>query len=162
MDTSASSACSGGADDPAIPLARHPRLRKLLHHLEANPRHQLTTTAAARIVCFQQNYFCTLFRQVTGRTFSNWQRGWRVTRIAAVLISEDIPITHAAERYGYLNMRTFERAFKAQYRTTAREFRRRHDVQCQEAEEGRLELGALGLAESGWCDVHAVTIHTSG
>jgi len=110
--------------DLTAQLAGHPRLCRLLSHLESNPSLQLTTASAAKIVCFQENYFCALFKRETGRTFSSWQRAWRVTKISTVLLSESITIARAAERYGYLNMRTFERAFKAHFQTSAREYRR--------------------------------------
>jgi transcriptional regulator GlxA family with amidase domain len=105
-------------------LLAHPRLLRLVRHLEHHTSRRLTTAAAARVVCFQENYFCALFKRETGCTFVSWQRTWRVTRIADVLLSENISISQAAERYGYVSMRTFERAFKGVYHVSAREFRR--------------------------------------
>lgn len=110
--------------DVTSDLLAHPRLRKLATYLETHTARRLTTAAAARIVCFQENYFCALFKRQTGWTFVSWQRTWRVERIAALLLSEQISISRAAERYGYLSMRTFERAFKSVYHVSAREFRR--------------------------------------
>jgi transcriptional regulator GlxA family with amidase domain len=109
---------------PSARQVSHPRLKRLLAYLELHPSHRFTTGAAAKAACLQENYFCTLFKRETGQTFVNWQRAWRVARIAEVLVSESIAISHAAERYGYLNMRAFERAFKAVYQVSAREFRR--------------------------------------
>jgi AraC-like DNA-binding protein len=121
-------------------LVAHRRLRKLLEHLELDPLHPFTTAAAARVVCFQKNYFCALFKRETGCTFVSWQRAWRVARIAEVLISEDISIARAAERYGYQNMRAFERAFKAAYQVSAREFRREYRTDAAEPEKKRRRL----------------------
>jgi AraC-like DNA-binding protein len=64
-----------------------------------------------------------------------------VARIAEVLLSENVSITRAAERYGYLNMRAFERAFKAVYQVSAREFRRAYRVDGKGAERKRRRLG---------------------
>ena len=120
---------SGTQCDLLAQLTQHPRLSRLLGYLETHPSLPLTTGTAAKIVCFQENYFCTLFKRETGRTFSSWQRAWRVSGIATVLLTENVSIARAAERYGYLNMRTFERAFKAHFSISAREFRRRHGWQ---------------------------------
>jgi AraC-like DNA-binding protein len=113
-------------------LLAHPRLKKLLDYLELYPSRWLTTAAAARVVCFQKNYFCAFFKRETGCTFVSWQHAWRVTRIAGMLLSEDISITRAAERYGYLNMRAFERAFKSVFQISAREFRREYRTRVGE------------------------------
>ena len=110
--------------DVTATLLAHPRLRKLVDYLELHASRRLTTAAAARVVCFQENYFCALFKRETGCTFVSWQRTWRVAHIAEVLLSEPVSITRAAERYGYVSMRTFERAFKSVYHVSAREFRR--------------------------------------
>lgn len=112
--------------DLTTPLTRHPRLLRLLRHLESHPARQLTTASAAKLICLQKNYFCAFFKRETGYTFSNWQRAWRVTKIAAVLLAENISISGTAERYGYFNMRTFERAFRTHFNMSAREYRQRH------------------------------------
>ena len=107
-------------------LLANPRLRKLRDYLEQHPSRRLTTAEAAKIVCFQKNYFCAFFKRETGNTFVSWQRTWRAARIAEVLLAENISITHAAEQFGYMNMRAFERAFKAVYQVSAREYRREY------------------------------------
>lgn len=112
----------------------HHRLKKLFQYLELHPSQRLTTEAAARLACLQTNYFCTLFRREMGCTFVSWQRAWRVARIADVILSENVPITLAAERYGYVNMRSFERAFKAVYHVSAREFRREFGASASHVE----------------------------
>lgn len=119
----------------AARLLAHRRLKKLLEYLAVHPSHRLDTDTAARLVCFQKNYFCSLFKRETGCTFASWQRTWRVVRIAEVLISEDVSITHAAERYGYVNLRAFERAFKYVYQVSARAFRR--EFRTDPAEPGK-------------------------
>jgi transcriptional regulator GlxA family with amidase domain len=118
-------------------LLVHPRLRKLLEYLELNPSRRLSTTDAAKIACFQKNYFCAFFKRETGCSFISWQRTWRAARIAEVLLSDNISITHAAERYGYLNIRAFERAFKEVYRVSAREFRREYRADTTATESRR-------------------------
>jgi transcriptional regulator GlxA family with amidase domain len=127
-------------------IAAHRRLKKLLEYLEQHPSQRLTTAAAAKAVCFQTNYFCSFFKRETGCTFVSWQRAWRVARIAEVLLSENVSITRAAERYGYLNMRAFERAFKAVYQVSAREFRRAYRVDEKGAERKRRRLSVSSQA----------------
>lgn len=124
----------------AARLLAHRRLKRLVEYLAAYPSQRLDTETAARLVCFQKNYFCALFKRETGCTFASWQRTWRVVRIAEVLLSEDVLIMHAAERYGYLNLRAFERAFKEVYGMSAREFRREFRSKAAEPDKARRKL----------------------
>jgi AraC-like DNA-binding protein len=129
-------------------LLAHPRLRKLIEYLELHPSRRLTTAAAARVVCFQENYFCALFKRETGYTFVSWQRTWRVSRIAEALLSEPISISRTAEHYGYVSMRTFERAFKSVYHVSAREFRRAKQRATAEHESKCCDVNS---SSSGTC-----------
>lgn len=133
----------------AARLLAHRRLKKLIDYLAAHPTHRLDTETAARLVYFQKNYFCALFKRETGCTFASWQRTWRVVRIAEVLVSEDVSITYAAERYGYLNLRAFERTFKEVYQVSARAFRREFRAAAEPERTRRKVSSHIVLRELG-------------
>lgn len=138
QDTAAAVGSNDGhTAESGIRGVSHPRLKRLFQYLELHPSHRISTEAAAKLACLQTNYFCTLFRREMGCTFVSWQRAWRIARIVELILSADVSITLAAERYGYVHMRSFERAFKSIYQVSAREFRREFGASSAHKETAR-------------------------
>jgi AraC-like DNA-binding protein len=104
-------------------LRYYSRLRRVRDHLLRCISEPLSAEGAARIADLSPNYFSTYFRQRVGMSFTHWAHGVRVQVALEMMRASDAPITEIAERVGYRDLRTFERAFKRHTSVTPRTFR---------------------------------------
>jgi len=101
------------------------RLRRVRDHLLGDIGEPLSAEGAARIADLSPNYFSTYFRQRVGVSYTRWAHGVRIACAREMLRRSDLGITEVANRVGYRDLRTFERAFKRATGTTPRGYRKR-------------------------------------
>ena len=77
------------------------------------------------------NDFSQLFKKETGETFSAYLENIRLNR-AVQLLQEDIRINDISRLCGYVAPKSFQRAFKRRFGTTASEYR----CSIQQTQEG--------------------------
>lgn len=99
-------------DDLVSPLTQHRRLRPLLFHLLSNLSERLTSAKAAKIVSVERKYFSKFFRREAGFNFAWWNREVRIRLAARLLDQRGRNIDSVALAVGYVDLTTFERAFK--------------------------------------------------
>jgi AraC-like DNA-binding protein len=84
-----------------------------LDDLERNYAQPLTlATYAARKAGFSKEYFCTLFRQVTGRTFVDYVTELRLRRARELLGGTRTPVTAICHQCGFNDISYFNRVFR--------------------------------------------------
>ena len=104
-------------------LRYYARLRRVRDHLLGHISKPLSAERAAQIADLSPNYFSTYFRQRVGVSYTLWAHGVRIQVALEMMRASDVPITEIADRVGYRDLRTFERAFKLHTSVTPRAFR---------------------------------------
>ncbi|MGH2448208.1 MAG: helix-turn-helix domain-containing protein [Chloroflexota bacterium] len=113
------------ADSRTFALAKaHKRLRHLQGWIAENDALQLTLRQAAEIACLEPHYFSEIFSRSVGKTFSEWQREYRICCAVTLIQSGCYPIHYIAEVVGYRNRRSLERAVKSGTGCTPAELQR--------------------------------------
>jgi two-component system response regulator YesN len=87
------------------------------HHAE------VTLDEVAQTFSINKNYFCSLFKQVTGVTFSDYLVDVRMKKAEVLLIHSDLRISDIAQKVGYLDQRYFSQIFRKHHGLTPGEFR---------------------------------------
>lgn len=105
-------------------LAYSPRLRKVHQYVLAHLDQPISLEDAARVASLEPKYFSALFKRRTGTGFKRWLVGLRIGHAMELLDSEDLDITSVADRVGFANLRTFQRAFLEHVGTTPSLFRK--------------------------------------
>jgi AraC-like DNA-binding protein/mannose-6-phosphate isomerase-like protein (cupin superfamily) len=100
----------------AIRLARHPlhayEFSDLLQFLREHYYETITIAQAAQMVSLSPNYFCRVFKLVTGKTLIEYIHLLRVQEAERLLLETDLPVTEIATAVGFTNMTYFGRIFK--------------------------------------------------
>jgi AraC family transcriptional regulator, transcriptional activator of pobA len=91
-------------------------IQKILRHLSNTFQEPITITEAARICNLSPNYFCTIFKKATGKTFTEYINMLRVHEADQLLREGNLTVSEAALNVGFTNLTYFGRVFK-QYKT---------------------------------------------
>ncbi|MFB9278316.1 helix-turn-helix domain-containing protein [Cohnella cellulosilytica] len=97
----------------------------LLHDLRSRYRETITVEQAAKIVNLSPNYFCRMFKRVTGRTLIEYVHLLRVREAERLLLETASPVTEIASQVGFSNMTYFGRVFKKIRNATPTQIRAR-------------------------------------
>ena len=73
-------------------------------------------------------HFCRTFKQMTGKTTSDYINGVRLEKAVALLEQKELNITEIAIRCGFDDVNYFSRLFRKYYSTTPTRFRETHTV----------------------------------
>lgn len=115
---------SPAADAMAAASPDRDRISRVLDHLHAHYREEVTIADLAGIACLSISGFHRLFRRHTSLTVSDYLAQLRIGRACALLINSQLPVAHVADEAGYSNLSHFNRQFRALKGMTPREFRR--------------------------------------
>lgn len=97
-------------------------LRKISSYVEKNYRTASLTEAANRLF-MNASYVSQLFKQKTGRNFSDYLLEVRMKRAAALLSEPALKIYDISNQVGYTNAKNFARSFRNFYGKTPKEYR---------------------------------------
>ena len=101
------------------------RLKRVLHRIETEYAQPLTVARMAEGCGCSTSHFMRWFRQMTGQSFTEYLNACRLNAAAEVLRATDDTVLAVAERTGFRNLSYFNRAFKARFGMTPKEYRRR-------------------------------------
>lgn len=93
-------------------------------YMEAHLSEPITRDQVAQSVFLAPSYFSSLFKKVTGMTYSDYLVEIRISR-ARKLLRKKLPIRDIAEAVGYQNLKYFNRIFKNKVGCLPSEYRRR-------------------------------------
>jgi len=100
---------SGVFDSTAIPDFVY----GIITYINRNLYSEITSHEAAQYVGYTNNYFCRIFKQYFGTTFSEYVLTARISAAKSILTKEpDIPISRLAESVGFRNVSYFISAFR--------------------------------------------------
>ena len=101
------------------------RLKTLLQWLSAHYNEELRVADAAGVCSFSASHFMRWFRQMTGQSFVAFLNEYRLNAAAEALQATDETVLTIASRCGFENLSYFNRAFKAHFGMTPREYRKK-------------------------------------
>ncbi len=101
------------------------RLKTILQYVTTHYAETLSVAEAAGVCQCSPSHFMRWFRQMTGQSFTEHLNACRLNAAAEALRSTDDTVLAVAERTGFKNLSYFNRAFKARFGLTPREYRKR-------------------------------------
>ena len=101
------------------------RLKAVLQYVTAHFADNLTVAEAAAVCQCSPSHFMRWFKQMTGQRFTEYLNIYRLNAAAEALRTTDDTVLTVAERCGFKNLSYFNRAFKASFGLTPREYRLR-------------------------------------
>ena len=100
-------------------------LQTVLRYVENNSAREIIHQEVARLARLSPPAFCRFFKRQMGKTFSDHVNDVRLARACAELTDTDREIIGIAYLCGYNNLSHFNRRFRASFKCTPREYRRR-------------------------------------
>lgn len=107
------------------PLKYGKLIAQMSDYIQNNLHRSLTLKEAACRFSFSPNYLGTVFKEETGRTFSEYVTAARMEKAGQLLQDPAVKIYEVAEEVGYRYMPYFSRQFKETFGMTPAEYRRR-------------------------------------
>ena len=101
------------------------RLKTVLQWLSAHYVEELRVADAAEVCSCSASHFMRWFRQMTGQSFVAFLNEYRLNTAAEALQSTDETVLTIASQCGFENLSYFNRAFKAHFGMTPREYRKK-------------------------------------
>ena len=101
------------------------RLKTVLQWLSAHYAEELRVADAAGVCSCSASHFMRWFRQMTGQSFIAFLNEYRLNAAAEALQTTGETILTIASRCGFENLSYFNRAFKAHFGMTPREYRKK-------------------------------------
>lgn len=105
------------------------RFNSILHVIENNYSERIHLKELADTVNLSVCHFCRTFKQITGKTMTDYVNGVRLEKATYFLEQTDLNITEIALRCGFDSVNYFSRLFRKYYNTSATEFRETHTEQ---------------------------------
>lgn len=102
------------------------RIKKSLLYLESNYSENISIALVAGISNYSESYFSKIFKQLTGSSFTQYLKDYRLERAAEILRSKNIRVSEVALSVGFNNLSYFSRAFMKKYKTTPKAFQAKH------------------------------------
>ena len=90
--------------------------------IESNYSEHITVADAAEMSNFSESYFSKIFRQLTGTSFTQYVKEYRLERAAEKLRDTNTPISEIAFSVGFNNLSYFTRSFREKYKMTPKAF----------------------------------------
>lgn len=99
------------------------KMRIVLKYVENNYPEKITIADIAEVAGFSESHFMRYFKETMGTSFIDYLKDYRLTMAARLLQSSDNAIIDIASEVGFDNISYFNRAFKAKYGVSPRNYR---------------------------------------
>lgn len=113
-------------------LSRRVRMRVYIKQLEEvlseSPHVPFTLADMASILNLERTYCCKVFREVAGKSFSDWLSNIRIGYAKTLLLIEGLTVTDISSASGFNDITTFERNFRKRVGVSPRTFRQLNRV----------------------------------
>ncbi len=102
------------------------RFKSVFDLIDEKYTEKITLTELAGCVNFSLHHFCRTFKQLTGRTTTDYINGVRLDQAVYYLKQTNLNITEIAMKCGFDSINYFSRLFKCHYHMTPTEYRSIH------------------------------------
>lgn len=114
-----------GKEHDALHSDKGEQLDSIVKHIQENYMGELTLDKLARLACMSRFSFCRAFKERFSQSFISYVNGIRLKNAGELLKDSRTSITEIAFSVGYRNSGHFNRVFKAVYKMSPREYRRK-------------------------------------
>ena len=104
------------------------KLKHSLRYIEEHYADSIDVDAMAAVSNYSVSHFSKLFKQLTGVSFTQYLKNYRLEAAANRLIHENTKISEIALSCGFSNLSYFSRAFYQKYNMTPSEFRKNNSA----------------------------------
>ena len=105
---------------------RSDQIKKVLEYIEENCDRQLDLDCLSSIAGLSRGYFCSLFRQYTGRSCFDYINFVKMERAAVALSAGDLNVSEIAYSLGFEDASYFTRLFRRYMGFSPMAYRRKH------------------------------------
>lgn len=98
------------------------RVSELIDWLEDNLAEPITLTQLSLKAGLNEKYFCRVFKEVTGKTFSEFLSRLRIDHACRLLLHDKASVTEAALHSGFSDMSYFSKVFKKHKKCSPRQW----------------------------------------
>ncbi len=99
------------------------RFDLIFKHIDSNYSKKIRTEDLAKIANISTYHFCRIFKQMTGKTTTDYINGVRLERSVELLNKGELNITEIALTCGFDSINYFSRLFKRQFKISPTKFR---------------------------------------
>ncbi len=99
------------------------RIRHACVYLGENYTRSITVETAARIAGMSRSHFLSVFRRVTGSTFTEYLNRLRCQRAIELLHRNELPLSQIANASGFSSVSNYYRAFRAEIKRRPADYR---------------------------------------
>lgn len=100
------------------------KLKVSLQYLEKNYAEHITVEKIASVSNYSESHFSKLFHQLTGESFTQYLKKYRLEAAANRILNEKTKISEIAVACGFSNLSYFSRAFFDRFQVTPSEYRK--------------------------------------
>ena len=115
--------CTPADTDEQYVITLHDKLKKTLEYVHHHYEERITVEQAANISNFSPSHFSKIFRQLTGTSFAQYVKNYRLEMAGEMLMNPNMSISEAAFACGFNNLSYFTRAFQEKYQVTPSEYK---------------------------------------
>lgn len=107
---------------PVIPQFDEP-VQRALSYLHSHFRQNPSLSEIAAIAQYTPNYFCSIFRKNTGKTYNHYLNDLKLDFAKQLLLSSNLSVTEICYTSGFTSLSHFLRLFKATYQISPQTMR---------------------------------------
>ena len=102
----------------------HDDMQTALVYIQEHFRENPPLSSVASLLSLNERYFCTRFKEYTGKTYKEYLRQTKLRYARKLILSTNISMTEICERCGYTTQSHFNREFKGMYGHSPRELKK--------------------------------------
>lgn len=103
-------------------------LQEIVGYIEENYKNNISLLQISSHFGYTPQYFSTFFKKYMNQNFQNYYDNLRISKTISPLIDTDMPLEQIAIENGFIDYRSYIRAFRNKYETTPSEFRKRKEL----------------------------------
>ena len=88
------------------------KILPILSYINNNYHDDITLESASEMLSFDPSYFCRIFKQATGATFTEYLNFVRICKAERMLARSDVSVLEISEAVGFSSVSYFNRIFK--------------------------------------------------
>lgn len=100
------------------------RLLPVFKLVKENYGRDISVEEAASLINYSESYFMSIFKKVTGTSFTNFLKMTRLENARVMLLGTDLQVLEIAQKCGFENISYFIRAFKENYKFSPLQYKK--------------------------------------
>ena len=117
--------CKDANSDSQILEKNHNKIKAILLYIQGHYFERISVEEAAELLHYSSSYFSKLFHELTGTSFTQYLKEYRLEIAAEKLINTKMNITDISEETGFCSLPYFTRSFVRKYGVTPTTYRKK-------------------------------------